>query len=361
MGFDCHSQQRIALSPLAEKVLEDDCIMFGCTGREGKPAIHTFINRVFCHSYDRSDASIEMRLAERREQLQGADKKVTSQEVKKYIEALLKSERKKLEKKIDGLLAPDCSESYPVSLNNITRKILTASREDAYYKSRASKYIRAVVEEYASMDSLARSEIFFRKSIETLLENAGKGAVTEIKLTNRPEPHLLIPVCIQPDIYKTHLYLAGISCRESAVGKHVSYRLDQIDPGSIQYIRQGILPPSAKDALADAINRHGIQYLSGETSRIRVRLSQSGIQKYRRMTFQRPPCSSIEGENKDIYVFDIPEYQAIVYFFKFGADAQVLEPEALRRRFRKMYQKALDAYNDAAHGTEKELTPPGGA
>ena len=90
----------------------------------------------------------------------------------------------------------------------------------------------------------------------------------------------------------------------------------------------------------------GIQYLLNEAdvTHMRIRLSPDGIKHYRQWTFQRPMYSGIEGEEKDIYIFDIPYYQAVVYFFKFGGDAVVLEPDSLRERFRRMYEDAVRAY-----------------
>lgn len=344
MGFLCHSQQRIALSHFASTILENDCILFGCVDkRSGKPSRHAFINRVFCNSYDRSDASIEMRLAEKKEHYRTLSPKSNSEEIERFVNGILKNEKKRLTEKIETLLSTNYASSSVISLNNDTLGILTASAESVYYPKGPSKYIRAVMEEYASCDQLAREEIFYRRTIEQLEKYARDRAVIEVGLTDKPGRHQVIPAFIRPDIYKTHLYLAGVSISEDIKGESVSYRLDRIE--STQYIRSGNLSSLALSDLEKAVDLWGIQYLTGAKSRIRIRLTPGGIKKYQRYTYQRPACSSIEGDAKNIYVFDISEYQAQVYFFKFGADAVVLEPETLRQTFHRMYQKALANYD----------------
>ncbi len=342
MGFLCNNQQRIALSHLAATVLESDCLLFGCMDKsQSKPSMHAMINRIFQNSFDRSDASIEMRILRQKETYLDLYGKNLSGEVKNFTDRLLKKERRLLTDKIERLLSAAAFVNRPVSLNNETMKILAASHEDAFYRTHPARYIRAVLEEYASLDSLTRKEIYFRQTIEQLERHARECAVIEIKYVDNPNRYRLIPAFIRPDIYRTHLYLAGFSCQEGACRNPVSCRIDGIE--TIQYIRPGSPSPSFR-ALEKAVKEQGIQYLSGQKSHIRIRLSREGISKYRRLTFQRPPFTSIEGAGKDIYVFDIPEYQAQVYFFKFGRDAVILEPETLKQDFINRYREALAAY-----------------
>lgn len=342
MGFFGHNQQRIALSHRTATILENDCILFGCMDRQGnKPAMHAFINKIFCSHFDRSDASMEMRLAEKKAYYQRLDFK-HQKEAMHLIDYILKEEKKRLSAKIEELLSATPSTNNAISLNKETLRILEASGEEIFYQNRPSRYIRAVLEEYASFDSLVRQKIFYRKNIEMLESYARNHAVIEIKTGGRTNSHQIIPVFIRPDIYKTHLYLTGIINQTASDTKPVSYRLDRID--SVQYIRPGTVSLAAIASLEEAIRQKGIQYLASDKSHIRVRLSQEGIRKYQQLTYQRPAFSSIEGIQKDIYSFDIPEYQALVYFFKFGADAVILEPESLKQKFGKMYEEALEQY-----------------
>jgi predicted DNA-binding transcriptional regulator YafY len=44
------------------------------------------------------------------------------------------------------------------------------------------------------------------------------------------------------------------------------------------------------------------------------------------------------------FVFKCTEAQAEFYFFKFGKDAEILEPEELRNKLANMYDEALRMY-----------------
>ncbi len=344
MGFSANHQQRIALSHFALTTLENDSLLFRCVDRRsGKPSMHKFINRIFCNYYDRADASIEMRLAEKRDAYQDLKPKKWPKEADNFINCILEKEKEELTRKMENLLSASCiTTSNVISLNNETLKILEKSSDDKHYKNAPSRYIRAILEEYALLDGLMREKLYFRENIEKLENFALNRAVVEITLAGNSRCHRVIPVLIKSDIYKTHLYLAGISNGTGTEEKPVSYRIDHID--SIQCIRPESRLSLTASSLEKAIDQWGIQYLSSAKSCIRILLSQEGIRKYQRYTYQRPSYSSREGDAKDIYVFNITEYQALVYFFKFGADAVVLEPESLRQKFCRLYKSALLKY-----------------
>lgn len=347
MSFSVHNQQRIALSRFALTILENDCMLFGCVDRtNSKPSRHKFINRIFCNFYDRADASIEMRLAETRDTYQGLKPKKWTKEADDFLNSVLEKKEEELTQKMEALLSADCvTTSDVISLNKETINILEHSREDIFYPKGPSKYIRAILEEYALLDALMREKMYFRENIEKLEHFAHNRAVVGITLSGRSRFHQVIPVLIRPDVYQTHLYLAGLSRGAGAEGRPVSYRIDHID--SIQCIRPESMFPLATDDLEKAISQRGIQYLTGVKSRIRILLSPEGIRKYQQYTYQRPSYSFIEGDAKNIYVFNISEYQAQVYFFKFGADAVVLEPKSLRQTFCRLYKKALSKYESS--------------
>ena len=90
------------------------------------------------------------------------------------------------------------------------------------------------------------------------------------------------------------------------------------------------------------VKQQGIQFLLSSPDRIRVKLSEEGVQQYNQNFHLRPQYTSIEEEN--IYVFDCPADQIKFYFFKFGEKAEILDPPELRAYFQNEYQKAFMQY-----------------
>ncbi len=343
MGFAYHNQQRIALSAHAARIIEDDSYSFQCYDqKQQKPSYHKFINKIFCNSYDTSDASIYLRIAEKRDELHSLQSSDRAKAVSSFIDRIIQNETKKLKDHSNCLLSKDKYENYVISLNKKTLNILEASEEGTFYKDRAALYIRAVLEEYAQLDSMKRKMIYYREIIDDLQKHITNHDMIEISYCNTPVKYRMIPAQIEPDIYRTHLYLAGITVQEQAKTPYVSGRIDRIV--SIQYIRAGTVSDTMLSTLKKKIEKNGIQYLKSNHTEIRIQLSPEGVKKYNQLTFQRPAYTRIEDPEKNIYQFDITSYQAMVYFFKFGADAVVLEPEELRNRFHDMYLAALGNY-----------------
>ncbi len=343
MGFTCHYQQRIALSAHAARIIEDDSFLFQCYDQKHqKPGYHKFINKIFCNSFDTAEASIHLRTAEKRDELCILQNSDRTKSVSSFIDRIIQSETTKLESKIDRLLSEDKYVNIVISLNKTTLNILESSEEDSFYKDRASLYIRAVLEEYAQLDSMKRKMIYYRETIERLQKHIEKHDMIEISYYDNTKKYKMIPVQIEPDIYRTHLYLAGVTAQEHSKFPYVSGRIDRI--ASIQYIRTGKVADASRSALKKIIEKNGVQYLKSSHTEIRIQLSPEGVKKYNQLTFQRPAYTHIEDPEKNIYLFDITPYQAMVYFFKFGSDAIVLEPEHLRNRFCNMYRAAFEKY-----------------
>lgn len=74
---------------------------------------------------------------------------------------------------------------------------------------------------------------------------------------------------------------------------------------------------------------------------IKIRLSDTGKRMYERIASNRPIFSKIDG---DVYIFDCSEDRIYVYFFKFGKEAEILEPLSLRERFKISYEESIKIY-----------------
>jgi hypothetical protein len=72
-----------------------------------------------------------------------------------------------------------------------------------------------------------------------------------------------------------------------------------------------------------------------------------GWNSFRRWLHLRPAPSHIQEENGTYLItFHCSIFQARAYFFKFGAEAEILSPLSLRREFAKDYQRAGTVYRE---------------
>lgn len=96
----------------------------------------------------------------------------------------------------------------------------------------------------------------------------------------------------------------------------------------------------------------GIAYIGmPPRSTVRMALTENGYQKYLKlMLHQRPlPCIPVEmseGNYPYVLTFGCSTYQIMNYFFPFGSDAMVLEPDELRTEFAEKYRKAAEMYKE---------------
>lgn len=177
-------------------------------------------------------------------------------------------------------------------LNNKNLSYLTKPNsecdEDLYY-SRRGKYIKSVLEEYSRLPYVQRELICFAP------------AASEI---------------------------------QEAIQKERQLRMERS--------KSAFLKESDKKRLAQAIVSRGVQFMVGDDEVVKVRLTDEGKHKYRRQTHLRPTLTEKCSEN--VFVFHCTAAQAEFYFFKFGKDAEILEPQHLRDKILSLYEKAAAAY-----------------
>ena len=101
---------------------------------------------------------------------------------------------------------------------------------------------------------------------------------------------------------------------------------------------------SDKKKLEKHMQTHGVEYISSseDSQKIVVQFTPAGEKLYRRLLHLRPLYK--KKLNDMIYEFHCTQWQALNYFFKFGRDVKILEPEKLAKSFRKRYQSAADQY-----------------
>ena len=85
-------------------------------------------------------------------------------------------------------------------------------------------------------------------------------------------------------------------------------------------------------------------YISGDIVDVDVLFTPYGQTQIRKQILNRPCHYIIDQNNPLLYHFKCTEFQAYVYFTKFGKDSIVLAPQTFQTKIKAFYNDANNAY-----------------
>ncbi len=342
------ARQHLSLSAAAWAVLQDDRQDFG-----GGRSWAGILNYVFAAYRDKADASISVAVERRRAQYEEKLVGVATPAVwKAVLEALLADYTEELIKKAaqNGATPPD-KESFKFRLdrdNYAFREQWLDSPDAQYYGGRFSRYLRAVLEEYAAKTVYQREAIYFDPQMRLIQAAAANGELLRIRL-KKGTWFEVRPYGVLGDRQETYHYLVGLSRPDGTrePEKPYNFRLSNIVKLEVSFRRSGRLTKEERDAIEDRIRAVGVQFLVQQRETIRIRLTEDGRQNYGRQLHLRPAARERaevdDGLYRWEYTFYCTEFQAKAYFLKFCGDAKVVAPQSLRDTFAQEYRSGLRA------------------
>lgn len=322
-------KQRVNLSSLARSVIEIDQSVFDETG-----SLSGFLNRIITAFRDKAEASIDLAANERQQQLlaDGYDSNIAQRLTTQYRQQLM------LKKE-----AYPQGDSLMFRLNNQNFRILYEERAESTAYSAPSKYLKALLEEYARLSPSERERVYYNDCIETILQPALDAGYL-LELRSGGKQFSVKPHSIMADPFNSHLYLVGLARRLDKPTEQeniASFRVSRLEQVKQRRQPGGHLNADQRRQIEKQLQLVGVQYLVGNRDHILVRLTPAGRQAFLQRSYMRPVPESVEG---DVYHFHCSPMQIRNYFLTFGKDAQVLEPAFLRKEFLKIYRDAYRSY-----------------
>lgn len=342
------ARQHLSLSDAAWAVLQDDRQDFG-----GGRSWAGILNYVFAEYRDKADASTSVAVERRRAQYEEKLVGVAAPAVRKAVlEALLADYTEELIKKAakNGATPPD-KESFKFRLdrdNYAFREQWLDSPDAQYYGGRFSRYLRAVLEEYAAKTVYQREAIYFDPQMRLIRAAAVNGELLRIRL-KKGSSFEVRPYGVLGDRQETYHYLVGLSRPDGTCEpeKPYNFRLSNIVKLEVSFRRSGRLTKEERDKIEDRIRAVGVQFLVQQQETICIRLTEDGRQNYGRQLHLRPAARERaevdDGLYRWEYTFYCTEFQAKAYFLKFCGDAKVVAPQSLRDTFAQAYRSGLRA------------------
>ena len=327
---------RINLSKMAIETINYDMFVLK------EERIGTFINYIFSTYYEFADASIGRALHEKKEEYLKI-LKLENDENNDYLTLLLENYKENLIQKKE---AYEKGESITFRLNNKNFNYLTEGalcNEHLYYSS-ISEYVKSVIEEYTRLPYIKRELILFKDRFDTITEAIQKNHQLHIT-TQGQNCYLVYPYSIQSDPFKVSHYLVCYYIKSSQKFP-CSFRIANIEQiASTRFSAK--LTKDDKKELENLITTRGVQFIvSSEDMPIKVRLTKRGEQLYHSNLYLRPKYAT--KSSNGIYIFHCTQAQARYYFFKFGKEAEIIEPIELRQKFATNYAKAYKVYTNTS-------------
>lgn len=214
------------------------------------------------------------------------------------------------------------------------------------YDNIPGRYMKAIIEEYARKPLVERERIIYREWIDQIEYAIAEHRVMSLRLKSRASFEFR-PYCICTDQGYNYNYLVGLSKRAGSHSPEIvsSFRLSNISRITINS-RHSRITTEQRKTIEEKLRAVGVQFLVLEPNTICVRLTGQGKNMYDTQAHLRPSFIS-QRENPDgtwDYEFLCAPLQAQFYFFKFGAEAEILSPLELRESFKNQYALALERY-----------------
>lgn len=343
------ARQHLSLSDAAWAVLQDDRRDFG-----GGRSWAGILNYVFAMYRDKADASISVAVERRRAQYEEKLVGVAAPAVRKAVlEALLADYTEELIKKAaqNGATPPD-KESFKFRLDRdnyaFREQWLDSPDAARYYGNRFSRYLRAVLEEYAAKTVYQREAIYFDPQMRLIRAAAVNGELLRIRLKTGSSFEVR-PYGVLGDRQETYHYLVGLSRPDGTRGpeKEFNFRLSKIIKLDISFRRSGRLTEKERTDIESSIRGKGVQFLAQQRETIRIRLTEEGRRDYGSQMHLRPPAQTRTAVDDGLYrweyTFYCTEFQAKAYFLKFCGKAKVIAPQSLRDTLAQEYRSGLRA------------------
>lgn len=356
--FRAENKQRLNLSAKAYATLLNDIDAFRSADisvREGREIPSHVLNRIFRCFRETARSSIALALTNRRMELEKLLAAIQPDPArKKAIQLLLDDYQKQLVS--EAMRRSEKGHAFSFRLDKNSMEYLAigeGQHEGEFYDNNVGQYIKAVIEEYAELPYVERESIYHKEFRDEIQLGIAGGKMLKLALHStktvngsvRSNLMYVKPVAIKRDSELLYNYLVGLTASSKedpwSVG---AIRLTKIK--ECRHLEQtASISGEKKKEIEDAIRKNGVQYLSAShVEKIVVQFTPEGERLYQQLLHLRPLFAA--NPKPLVYEFECTPFQAETYFFKYGHNTKILEPQSLATKFLRRYQSAARLYQN---------------
>lgn len=328
--------------------------------KQFKFSINTFLNRIFLNMCNKESVKkIAKELSENKD-----------------TESSIGTKRKKSSKGNTGSKKTS-KKGFTIKINNtIINRIESTGiycKDKEFYAPDVAKYYKFYIEQYTSLPLTEREKIFYKDFINRFEEVKQLQKIISIKkvtgFQNSNTKNISNEIAIYPYKIETSNdnacnYITGFALNGRTYSNIICIPLHRIllyektiffdEKETIEPDKEIIFKTNSyiknyselTSYIQNRLDTDGVLYISGSQQTVRVKLSDKGLEWLYLRPQYKPHNISIDKENPNIISFQASQLQTFMYFFKFGAEAEILEPTNYRDDFRKRYQAALSVYQE---------------
>lgn len=355
-SFRVENKVRLNLSDHAYAVLLDDMDAFRVErpSERKKAEVPSYvINRIFRCFRERAGSSVALALNNKKIELETLLASVQPDDTRKNaIQLLLDDYQEHLKKDVARRSEKGKALSFRLDKDSMGYLSEEGQKESDFYDDNVGRYVKAVIEEYSELPYVERERIWYKDFLDTIALAVAKKKALKLVLhsVSRSEGAdknnivYLKPLGYRQDTEFLYNYVVGMT----ASGTDGPWTPGAIRLTSVKDYKRleqaSFISKTETKNLEEAIQKNGVQYLSDNhtTQKIVVEFTPRGERLYRQLRHLRPMYTAKSAPL--VYEFDCTLFQAETYFFKFGHDVKILEPEILAEKFYRRYCAAAAAY-----------------
>lgn len=344
--FNPENKLRIPLSMYAAQIIETDCSNFSLKKT-------TLINTIILNYYQVAQCSIGLRLKDYQKELSHHLNTNDVEINEKIIRKITMGRANDLIDKYTKRKPFDVN--WQITLNKKVKHLLTedpSTNEELYYGNKPGHYIRSLIEEYTQLPYYQREAFVFQHLLQKIEDSINNKYL--ITLTNNKHVTLTMkPYKIISDPLSMYHYLVGFvispqnhiedSIAFKEYSRVQSIRISRLTNVNVLTFQSATISPQEEKQILAELDTKGVQFVCGDESVIKIRLSDYGIKKYESQIHLRP-VGKVDPNDSHLFTFECTEAQILYYFFSFGHDAKILYPDNLAEKFKNIYQLALSLY-----------------
>ena len=237
---------------------------------------------------------------------------------------------------------------FKIKLNKENASLLSSIEDAKYFNKHAPRnagisfYIKIMLESYAILNRQQRERIFFRETIEKF--ESALNTKCMIKYKDGDIYKKAIPIAINNPKVKQNMEAIISTLDETGKGGIIeTHTIKALAQQDLRVTKEKNTLAGFDDFLVDLFEKKESVSVYPEVL-FKVKFTWGGLKRFMYEEDRLPIIGIQDPENDRIYTFKTTESQLFFHIFKFGSQAQILEPRQTRERFKQLYKASYDAY-----------------